>query len=215
MNMKMKTWIFPLIVWIVVFCGLKLGLGSGCNDGWGSGSIGKMGACSHHGGVDHTSGIIAFIVSTTIAFYIFFKLDKIETLRFANEKTNMQGFFEMESISAPFNPYYFIIANANEIKLTYKSSANDVDSEIISVPSTIEDLKYLTNLSEKIKNEIDVLSKLNEFSGCDGECITITFFDGLNKVKFNTPMLFVKFESVSTTSLELMTYLRKKLNYIF
>lgn len=34
-----------------------------CNDGWASPSIGKQGACSHHGGVNKLPGYLVMIVS--------------------------------------------------------------------------------------------------------------------------------------------------------
>lgn len=47
--------LLPFVVGVAVFIGVALVLpGSGCADGWSSPSIGRPGACSHHGGV--TSG---------------------------------------------------------------------------------------------------------------------------------------------------------------
>ena len=37
-----------------------------CRDGWRSPSIGKQGACSHHGGVDRSTGHLIFLVSLGI-----------------------------------------------------------------------------------------------------------------------------------------------------
>lgn len=38
-----------------------------CSDGWASGSLGKRGACSHHGGVSYWPQIVAFWVSAIVA----------------------------------------------------------------------------------------------------------------------------------------------------
>src|SRR5690242_11960719 len=38
-----------------------------CRDGWASPSIGSRGACSWHGGVDHTPGILKFWASVAAA----------------------------------------------------------------------------------------------------------------------------------------------------
>ncbi|END86705.1 hypothetical protein ECP02994833_5051, partial [Escherichia coli P0299483.3] len=43
-----------------------------------------MGACSHHGGVNHTKGFIAFFISTAIAAYLFFKIDEMDTRKIKN-----------------------------------------------------------------------------------------------------------------------------------
>lgn len=40
-----------------------------CNSGWQSGSIGRQGACSHHGGVDRTPGTLRFMVSLGVGVW--------------------------------------------------------------------------------------------------------------------------------------------------
>jgi hypothetical protein len=37
-----------------------------CNSGWASSSIGKRGACSHHGGVNRTPGMLRFLASLAL-----------------------------------------------------------------------------------------------------------------------------------------------------
>lgn len=39
----------------------------GCSDGWASGSIGRPGACSHHGGVAKWPRVLAFVFSALVA----------------------------------------------------------------------------------------------------------------------------------------------------
>ncbi|PRZ49221.1 hypothetical protein BX589_126130 [Paraburkholderia fungorum] len=40
-----------------------------CSDGWASGFIGRSGACSHHGGVNHLPGTIRLLFSLFVAWY--------------------------------------------------------------------------------------------------------------------------------------------------
>jgi hypothetical protein len=52
-----------LIFLILFFIGHQIIGGTKCNDGWMSPSIGTQGACSHHGGVNHTPRNIVLIIS--------------------------------------------------------------------------------------------------------------------------------------------------------
>lgn len=53
---------------LVCFIGLSLAFGpTRCSDGWASPSIGRQGACSHHGGVDHAKGTFEFLGSLVAA----------------------------------------------------------------------------------------------------------------------------------------------------
>ena len=62
--------------WVAVIGGLLItGMGTFqvCSDGWGSPSIGKQGACSHHGGVTSQLNLFGWIALTLplgILFYI-------------------------------------------------------------------------------------------------------------------------------------------------
>ncbi|XLZ68555.1 topoisomerase DNA-binding C4 zinc finger domain-containing protein [Massilia sp. SR12] len=42
--------------------------GAVCSDGWASGSIGRAGACSHHGGVRTWPNVLVFFISAVVAF---------------------------------------------------------------------------------------------------------------------------------------------------
>lgn len=68
MKNKEQSIVPAVIVFVMVLaiCMLVIG-GAVCSDGWGSGSIGRRGACSGHGGVRHWPGIIALIFSTVVA----------------------------------------------------------------------------------------------------------------------------------------------------
>jgi hypothetical protein len=57
-----------LVAFLISFVLLGLVTGeAGCRDGWGSPSIGVRGACSHHGGVDNSSGRIRWGLSIVAA----------------------------------------------------------------------------------------------------------------------------------------------------
>lgn len=62
--------IFPTIIVFLVSWVIFLILigGAVCSDGWHSGSIGRSGACSHHGGVRSWPNVLAFFGSIIIAF---------------------------------------------------------------------------------------------------------------------------------------------------
>ncbi|MDM3689583.1 hypothetical protein O9501_18315 [Proteus mirabilis] len=212
--MKLKNWLIPLLVWIFIFIGIKLVFGSGCNDGWSSSSIGRMGACSHHGGVNHTSGLIAFILATIVSGWLFFKMDEVETRKIRKSYVVESSFFEMESTSAPFNPSYSLKINSSEINFTYRTGYGDgIPDESIKLESSYDFLKDVLFLSEKIKSDIDTFSRENSDFGCDGEIVSIRFFDGTKEVRFQTPMIFINFEDISSSTLKLMTTLRQKLKF--
>jgi len=61
-------WASGFIVFILVslLLGMAFDLEARCHDGSFSGSIGKRGACSHHGGVDRSRGGLAFLFSVSI-----------------------------------------------------------------------------------------------------------------------------------------------------
>jgi hypothetical protein len=58
----------PIITGIAIFFAVLIGVNlllgpATCNDGWHSSSIGKQGACSHHGGVARWKGSVAAILA--------------------------------------------------------------------------------------------------------------------------------------------------------
>lgn len=69
-----------------------------CNNGWESVSIGLQGACSHHGGVDHTKtylGIFLSLIVASISIFVSYKIldtldDKVAEKRWKSgrPKTN-------------------------------------------------------------------------------------------------------------------------------
>lgn len=73
-----RFWAIPLAVFVIVEIGLNILIETGgCNDGWASSSIGRMGACSHHGGVNHNGSLILLcaLVCAGVAFYLVVKAD--------------------------------------------------------------------------------------------------------------------------------------------
>lgn len=214
--MKLKNWLIPLLVWIVIFIGIKLMLGGGCNDGWSSSSIGRMGACSHHGGVNNAPGLIAFIVSAIVSGYLLFKMDKIESIKTRKAYIVESSYFEMGSTSAPFNPTYYLRINSSEITFTHRMSCGDDEHvESIKLDSSYDFLRSIICLSEKIKSDIEKFSRENTCFGFDGEIVSIKFFDGSKEVKIQTPMIFISFENISPSTLEMMKTLRQKLKFEF
>lgn len=64
MYSKDRTWLVGIIVFLVAMVLLSILVGGAvCSDGWASASIGRRGACSSHGGVDRTVGVIKFLLS--------------------------------------------------------------------------------------------------------------------------------------------------------
>ena len=49
-----------------------------CMDGWNSSSVGKSGACSHHGGVNRIPVTIGLIISFVFSFWVWKKCKKNE-----------------------------------------------------------------------------------------------------------------------------------------
>ncbi|WP_218066286.1 hypothetical protein [Escherichia coli] len=213
--MKLKNWLIPLIVWMFIYISIRFVFDGGCNDGWSSSSIGRMGACSHHGGVNHTSGFIAFIFATIVSGWLLFKMNEVESRKIRKSYIVESSFFEMESISAPFNPSYSLKINSSEINFTHRSEWDGMPDESIRVESSYDFLKDIIFLSEKIKSDIEMFSRENSDFGCDGEIVFIRFFDSTKEVKFQTPMIFINFENISDSTLKLMTTLRRKLKFDF
>lgn len=63
----------PIVLALVAFIASQVGLGTvlfahECSDGWPSGSIGRRGACSHHGGVSRGPDFLRNILSIGIGW---------------------------------------------------------------------------------------------------------------------------------------------------
>lgn len=87
--------IVPAIIVFLISWGLLLAIlgGAVCSDGWTSGSIGKSGACSHHGGVNKLPNLLAFIASMFVAV-------KLHSFRSRGYKKHNEGNFEAQSVVA-------------------------------------------------------------------------------------------------------------------
>src|SRR5580693_2789409 len=64
-----------VLLFLVSFFGLGYLIGPAtCNDGWHSPSIGRQGACSWHGGVNHTPEFLIAVFSAILGFAVYFWL---------------------------------------------------------------------------------------------------------------------------------------------
>jgi len=76
---KKRLWAAPLAVFIAAEVVLHMLIATGgCADGWHSASIGRAGACSYHGGVNHSGGFI-LLISLALAGYTFYQVAKDRT----------------------------------------------------------------------------------------------------------------------------------------
>lgn len=99
MNNKNSPSYIPTIIAFALTWGICLVLigGAVCSDGWGSSSIGRSGACSHHGGVRTWPGAIALIFSIFIAV----KFHSFKNRNKEKEEITPRGFFSQESSRLP------------------------------------------------------------------------------------------------------------------
>lgn len=103
-----------------------------CADGWTSMSIGKQGACSHHGGVDAHDWIyfVSLVISNIATYYFFyFKMKIIENLqnqKMACRNSRILSKIIMHTLYRPFDTTNFL--KLLDIYLKYKTlywSKND------------------------------------------------------------------------------------------
>lgn len=64
-NRIWSPWFFGLVAFfaVLIFIRANFDVEPRCHSGWKSPSIGRSGACSHHGGVDGSRGFISFLIS--------------------------------------------------------------------------------------------------------------------------------------------------------
>lgn len=73
MYSKDRIWLIGICVFIGSMILLSILFGAAvCSDGWASPSIGRRGACSHHGGVDKTAGVIKLFLSIAATWWAVF-----------------------------------------------------------------------------------------------------------------------------------------------
>ncbi len=77
---KIIGWLFGLSVFIFSIC---IKPEATCNDGWKSPSIGRQGACSHHGGVDYNSEYP--LIGLIVGFFLYFLLNVKEEKKFISQ----------------------------------------------------------------------------------------------------------------------------------
>lgn len=69
MYSKDRKWIVGIAAFLAAMILLSILFGAAtCSDGWASPSIGRRGACSSHGGVDRTMGVVKLLLSLGSAF---------------------------------------------------------------------------------------------------------------------------------------------------
>lgn len=65
--------VFVLTLLVVFACAGAIS----CSDGWASGSVGRSGACSHHGGVNRLPGVLALVLSVfAAAKFHFYRINR-------------------------------------------------------------------------------------------------------------------------------------------
>ena len=69
-----------------------------CMDGWQSESIGKQGACSHHGGVNYIPVVLGVIISYAISFFVW-KIVKKNELKLKSDANRTVAHIEKTSSS--------------------------------------------------------------------------------------------------------------------
>lgn len=69
-----------------------------CMDGWQSESIGRQGACSHHGGVNYIPVLLGVIISYAISFFVW-KIAKKNEVKLKNKDNKTVAYAEKASAS--------------------------------------------------------------------------------------------------------------------
>ena len=101
MNTPKRPSLIPtIIVFLVswVICLVLIG-GTVCSDGWGSRSIGRSGACSHHGGVRVWPNVLALFGSIFLAF----KFHEFRTKNAVSSSQNISRTPITESVPQPIS----------------------------------------------------------------------------------------------------------------
>ncbi len=79
-----------------------------CEDGWHSPSIGRQGACSHHGGVNNDPqnavGFLSFLSGIAGCFYSYKRMSKFAEKRIREEKELAKKIYEEKHKNDPHCP---------------------------------------------------------------------------------------------------------------
>lgn len=161
-----------IITFLVIWFGLALLSGPAtCRDGWHSSSIGKRGACSHHGGVKNSSSVfflLALIGASGIVFLVlksnepFEKAERIieclnqvkdqyQYLRFSYLNNNQ------ENLSFQIKPQSIIVKKHSGESIKYSHFSKEILSE-----HNIEDVFIEGFDSVRKKNIIFHITKMND-----------------------------------------------------
>jgi len=81
-----KAWLAAIAVFLVSCNGLRMVVHTTCGDGWHSPSIGRRGACSHHGGVDRIAGNLVLFGSGAAAWLAWSYIENREERRRQKER---------------------------------------------------------------------------------------------------------------------------------
>jgi hypothetical protein len=76
----MSKWSLSLgaIAGLATGMAMAVALPAHCRDGWASGSIGRPGACSWHGGVSHAGDFLALIAGVAVALLVMYAVYGVE-----------------------------------------------------------------------------------------------------------------------------------------
>ena len=148
MSCNAKGWVAGVIFWAL---GLFLIGPVKCSDGWDSPSIGKQGACSHHGGVNRLPQTIVLFLSVGFGFYTSSRCkDKAEkTLTTKRiEIINERNRTEKDSVDREASLVTEAIEEGRNVQFEYKAKNQKQFSKRVVRPEEIFGVKHRDNLSE-------------------------------------------------------------------
>lgn len=147
-----RPWLLGAVATLVTFLALNIvfNLDPTCWDGWVSSSIGKQGACSHHGGVNKTAGTLAWLVSIIFGLVL--------GLRQAKKKTSKS--YPKQEIATEDSPKN----NLNHTVLSPSCPPKPNIEKSLYAPKSISCCPLHGRMVESTDGEYWVCSEL---SGCD------------------------------------------------
>jgi len=104
---KYRWWVSGIFFVVLTFLLIWLFGDVSCQDGWGSSSIGRQGACSHHGGVKSNIGML-FVISVLVTFFLSAWFHNLYEERFGYIVNTKVPKHPMESELSSLKPYVFI-----------------------------------------------------------------------------------------------------------
>jgi len=104
---KYRWWVSGIFFVVLTFLLIWLFGDVSCRDGWGSSSIGRQGACSHHGGVKSNIGLL-FLISFLGVFFFSAWFHKLYEERFGCIVCTKVPRHPMERELSSLKPYVYI-----------------------------------------------------------------------------------------------------------